>query len=106
MIDRRITAIFFDRPKVTRPLDRHAAGRFQRRAAGEPVLWRCSDHDSLCDNLAPAADIDGCNPPVDIGGTSALLTPVRFQNSVERSCRFWVVTAEDWTESFASRDRA
>ena len=32
--------------------------------------------------------------------------PVLFQNSVEYSCRFSVVMAEDSAESFASRDRA
>ena len=31
---------------------------------------------------------------------------VLFENSVERSCRFSVVMAEDRAESFASRDRA
>ena len=39
-------------------------------------------------------------------GGRAIAMPVLFQNSVERSCRFSVVTAEDPAESFASRDQA
>ena len=53
--------------------------------------------------------IETANPSVVLEGTLTLpgdgvRFPVLFQNSIERPCSFSLVMAEDYTESFASRD--